>query len=227
MLLCIPQVLTPDALARVRTLIDEAGWVDGRVTAGAQSARAKKNTQLPEDSDAAREARAIVSSALGNHPLFLSAALPLKVFPPLFNRYTVGDRFGAHIDNAIRPVRGSPERVRTDLSATLFLTDPDDYDGGELVIETKFGTQDVKLDAGDMVLYPASSLHQVTEVTRGARISSFFWIQSMIRDDGERELLFDLDQSIQSLAQERSHHDPEVIRLTGIYHNLTRRWADA
>lgn len=227
MLLCIPQVLSQDSVHQLRSMIDAADWIDGRGTAGAQSAQAKKNTQLPENSDAARQARAVVSQALGNQPLFLSAALPLKVFPPLFNRYGPGDRFGAHVDNAIRPVTGSAERVRTDLSATLFLTDPDDYDGGELVIETKFGAQEVKLNAGDMVLYPASSLHHVTEVTRGARISSFFWIQSMIRDDGERELLFDLDQSIQTLASQHSHRDPEVIRLTGIYHNLTRRWADA
>lgn len=227
MLICIPDVLTKKQVSDLRALIDAADWVDGRATAGAQSARAKHNSQLPEDSPAARQAQAVVSAALSNHPLFLSAALPLKVFPPLFNRYGVGDRFGAHVDNAIRPVKNSPERIRTDLSCTLFLTEPEDYDGGELVIETQFGAQEVKLAAGDMVLYPSSSLHSVTEITRGARVSSFFWLQSMVRDDGERTLLFDLDQTIQTLAAARSHSDPDVIRLTGIYHNLIRRWADA
>lgn len=225
MLICIPQLLSKAQVASVRGLIDAADWVDGRETAGAQSARAKKNTQLPAASPEGLKAQAIINAELGNNPLFLAAALPLKVFPPLFNRYGVGDRFGAHVDNAIRS--GPTTRIRTDLSATLFLTEPDDYDGGELVIETQFGAQDVKLEAGDMVLYPASSLHRVTEITRGARVSSFFWLQSMIRDDGERALLFDLDQSIQTLAAERSHDDAEVIRLTGIYHNLIRRWADA
>ncbi|WP_084420987.1 Fe2+-dependent dioxygenase [Henriciella litoralis] len=227
MLICIPSVLSKDEVQAVRELIDASDWVDGRVTAGAQSAQAKKNTQLPEDSKAAIEARAMISRALGNHPLFLSAALPRKVFPPLFNRYSIGDRFGAHVDNAIRPVKNSLERIRTDLSATLFLTEPDTYDGGELVIETRFGAQEVKLEAGDMVLYPASSLHNVTQITRGARISSFFWIESMVRDDGERELLFDLDQSVQTLAAAHGQDNEEVIRLTGIYHNLMRRWANA
>ncbi|MEZ5945887.1 MAG: Fe2+-dependent dioxygenase [Hyphomonas sp.] len=226
MLICIPQVLTKQQVKDIRKLIDAAEWVDGKVTAGIQSAEAKRNTQLPEESPAARTAQQLVSVAIGNNPLFLSAALPQKVFPPLFNRYVVGDSFGAHVDNAIRSVKNSSERIRTDLSCTLFLTEPEDYDGGELVIETQFGVQEVKLEAGDMVLYPSTSLHSVSEITRGARISSFFWLQSMVRDEGERTLLFDLDQSIQRLAAERSHKDSEVIRLTGIYHNLIRRWAE-
>ncbi|MEM5515451.1 Fe2+-dependent dioxygenase [Henriciella sp. AS95] len=225
MLICIPQLLSKAQVADIRTLIDAADWVDGRETAGAQSAKAKKNTQLPAGSPQGIEAQKIISAELGSHPLFLAAALPLKVFPPLFNRYSVGDRFGAHVDNAIRS--GPTTRIRTDLSATLFLTEAEDYDGGELLIETQFGAQEVKLEAGDMVLYPSSSLHRVTEVTRGARVSSFFWLQSMVRDDGERSLLFDMDQSIQTLASERGHEDGEVIRLTGVYHNLIRRWADA
>ncbi len=227
MLICIPDVLTKDQVREIRALIDAADWVDGRLTAGVQSAEAKRNTQLPEDGPAARKAQTLLSVAIGNNALFLSAALPQKVFPPLFNRYQVGDKFGAHVDNAIRSVKNSHERIRTDLSCTLFLTEPEDYDGGELVIETLFGAQEVKLAAGDMVLYPSSSLHSVTEITRGARISSFFWIQSMVRDDGERTLLFDLDQSLQRLSAERGHGDAEVIRLTGIYHNLIRRWAEA
>lgn len=227
MLICIPNVLTAEQVRQIRKLIDDADWVDGRVTAGKQSAAAKKNTQLPEESDAARKAQALVSIALANHPLFLSAALPLKLFPPLFNRYDVGDGFGAHVDNAMRPVKNSHERVRTDLSATLFLTDPEDYDGGVLTIETQFGAQEVKLPAGDMVLYPSSSLHSVSEVTRGARVSSFFWLQSMIRDEAQRTLLFDMDQSIQALTAELGEKHGEVVRLTGIYHNLIRRWADS
>lgn len=227
MLICIPDVLTKTQVSGIRTLIDAGDWVDGRVTAGAQSGGVKRNTQLPEDSPHARKAQELVSAAIGNNALFLSASLPLKVFPPLFNRYVVGDAFGAHIDNAIRPVKNSMERVRTDLSCTLFLTEPDEYEGGELVIETQYGAQEVKLAAGDLVLYPASSLHSVNAITRGARISSFFWIQSMVRDDGERALLFDLDQSIQALAAAHGQGHSDVIRLTGIYHNLIRRWADA
>jgi PKHD-type hydroxylase len=226
MLICIPQVLTKPQVKEIRQLIDAADWVDGRVTAGVQSAEAKRNTQLPEDSEIARHAQTLISVAIGNNPVFLSAALPQKVFPPLFNRYVVGDSFGAHVDNAIRSVKNSHERIRTDLSCTLFLTEPEDYDGGELVIETLFGAQEVKLEAGDLVLYPSSSLHSVSEITRGARVSSFFWLQSMVRDDGERTLLFDLDQSLQALVADRGHKDPEVIRLTGIYHNLIRRWAE-
>ena len=226
MLICIPQVLTKAQVKDIRQLIDAAEWVDGRVTAGVQSAEAKRNTQLPEDSEAARKAQQLVSIAIGNNPVFLAAALPQKVFPPLFNRYVVGDSFGAHVDNAIRSVKNSPERIRTDLSCTLFLTEPEDYDGGELVIETLFGAQEVKLEAGDLVLYPASSLHSVSEITRGARISSFFWLQSMVRSNQQRETLFELDQSVQSLTAELGAGHDDVVRLSGVYHNLIRQWAD-
>jgi PKHD-type hydroxylase len=225
-LVCIPDVLTKAQVAALRQRIDAAEWTDGRATAGAQSATVKRNTQLPEDSKVTREAGEIVLGALAANALFLSAALPLKIFPPLFNRYETGDGFGAHVDNAIRAVRGTPVRVRTDLSCTLFLSEPDDYEGGELVIELPFGVQEVKLSAGSMVLYPSSSLHRVNAITRGARIASFFWLQSMVRDDGERALLFDLDQSVQALAAAHGHEHAEVVRLTGIYHNLMRRWSD-
>lgn len=227
MLVCIPEVLSKAAVKEIRARIDAAHWIDGRATAGAQSAQAKKNAQLPEGSPVAKAAGDAILDALAGNALFLSAALPLKIFPPLFNRYGEGDSFGVHVDNAIRAVPGHPVRVRTDLSATLFLTEPDEYDGGELAIETAFGAQEVKLPAGDLVLYPASSLHRVNAITRGARIASFFWLQSMVRDDGERALLFDLDQTIQALAAERGHADSRIVSLTGLYHNLMRRWADA
>jgi len=225
MLLRVPNMLTPDQVAHCRKVLSEADWVDGRVTAGHQSAQVKDNMQLPEESQAARELSQLVQKALEGSPLFFSAALPAKVFPPLFNRYRGGQAFGVHVDNAVRQVRGTPHRVRTDLSATLFLSAPDEYDGGELLIEDTFGTQSVKLPAGDLVLYPASSLHRVQPVTRGERVASFFWIQSMVRDDGERTLLFDLDAAIQKLASE-APGQPAVVQLTGIYHNLLRRWAD-
>lgn len=227
MLIAIPDVLDAGEVARLRGLIDAAEWIDGNATSGAQSALAKRNRQLPEDGAAAREAGTLVLDALGRSPLFVAAALPLKVFPPLFNRYEGGEAFGLHVDNAVRIRRGSDFRLRSDLSATLFLSDPGDYDGGELVIEGQFGAQTVKLPAGHLVVYPASSLHRVTAVTRGARVASFFWIQSMVRDEGERRVLFDLDRSVQTLAADRGQDDAEVIRLTGIYHNLLRRWADA
>ncbi|PZU59616.1 MAG: Fe2+-dependent dioxygenase [Sphingobium sp.] len=227
MLIAIPDVLAADAVARLRALIDAADWVDGNVTSGHQSALAKRNLQLPEDSPAAAQARDMVLDGLARSPLFIAAALPLKIFPPLFNSYAGGQTFGTHVDNAVRIQRGTDFRVRSDLSATLFLEDPDAYDGGELTVETHFGVQQVKLPAGHMVLYPASSLHRVEPVTRGRRVASFFWIQSMIRDDGERQTLFDLDSSVQALAADRGHDDAQVIRLTGIYHNLLRRWADA
>lgn len=227
MLIAIPGLLDADALARVHDTIGAAEWVDGNVTSGAQAALAKRNRQLPEESSAAQAARAIVLGALERSPLFIAAALPLKVFPPLFNSYEGGESFDVHVDNAIRIQRGTEFRVRSDLSATLFLSDPDDYDGGELIIEGEFGAQSVKLAAGDMVLYPASSLHRVSPVTRGRRLASFFWIQSMVRDDGARRILFDLDQGVQGVAAERGQGDPAVIRLTGVYHNLLRRWADA
>ncbi|KQN79776.1 PKHD-type hydroxylase [Sphingomonas sp. Leaf67] len=227
MLIAIPDVLDEATLHRVRALIEGGEWVDGNVTSGPQSALAKRNRQLPEDSAAAREAGGIVLDALGRSPLFIAAALPLKVFPPLFNRYEGGEAFGLHVDNAIRMKRGTDFRIRSDLSATLFLEDPASYDGGELVIEERFGSQTVKLPAGHMVLYPASSLHRVTPVTRGVRTAAFFWLQSMVRDDGERRLLFDLDQSVQALGGDRGQGDAVVVRLTGLYHNLLRRWADA
>jgi PKHD-type hydroxylase len=201
--------------------------VDGNVTSGHQSALAKNNMQLPEDSPIARQIGDLIQDALGANSLFISAALPLKVFPPLFNRYEGGQAFGTHVDNAIRHLRGTNFRIRSDLSATLFLSEPDDYDGGELTIEDVYGEQRVKMPAGHMVLYPSSSLHHVTPVTRGARVSSFFWLQSMVRDDGQRTLLFQLDNAIQKIALDRGHQDAEVISLTGVYHNLLRRWADS
>ena len=225
MLLQIPDVLTPEQLATARDLVARADWIDGRVTAGHQSAKAKDNLQIPEGHPAAREAGELILQGLNRNPLFISAALPLKVFPPLFNRYDSGQSFGNHVDNAIRQVPGTPHRIRTDLSATLFLTDPTDYDGGELVVEDTYGVHTVKLPAGHMVLYPSTSLHHVRAVTRGARISSFFWIQSMVREDGKRTLLFDLDTAIQRVASEPALHAP-VVQLTGVYHNLLRQWAE-
>ncbi|ATE64073.1 Fe2+-dependent dioxygenase [Rhizorhabdus dicambivorans] len=227
MMIAIPGVLAGRTLDHVRTLVTEAEWVDGNATSGHQSALAKRNRQLPEDSPAGREAGDIILDSLGATPLFIAAALPLKVFPPLFNRYGLEDRFDTHVDNAIRMKRGTDFRIRSDLSATLFLNDPDSYDGGELVVEDTLGTHQVKLAAGDMILYPASSLHHVTPITRGERLCSFFWIQSMVRDDGARRTLFDLDSAIQAVAADRGQADPAIIRLTGVYHNLLRRWADA
>lgn len=227
MLIAIPGILDAAALERVRALMDSGDWTDGNATSGPQAALAKRNRQLPEDGEAARAAGAIVLDALGRTPLFIAAALPLKVFPPLFNRYAGGEAFGLHVDNAIRMKRGTDFRIRSDLSATLFLEDPASYDGGELVVEDRFGPQTVKLPAGHMVLYPASSLHRVTPVTRGVRTAAFFWLQSMVRDDGARRMLFDLDQSVQTLAAERGQDDAVVVQLTGLYHNLLRRWADA
>jgi PKHD-type hydroxylase len=206
-------------------VLDEADWVDGRVTAGHQSARAKHNEQLPENHPATEEIGDIILTALQRHPLFIAAALPLRVFPPLFNRYAGGQSFGSHVDNAIRQVSSSGHRIRTDLSATVFLSAPDDYDGGELLVEDTYGVHSVKLPAGHMVLYPSTSLHRVQPVLRGARVASFFWVQSMIRDDGERTLLFDLDMAIQRLNHDVPEH-PAAVQLTSVYHNLLRRWAD-
>ena len=232
MLIAIPDVFDAAGVARVRAVIDAGEWQDGNATSGPQSALAKRNEQLPEDSPAAREAGGLVLDALGRSALFVAAALPLKVYPPLFNRYAGGQAFGMHVDNAVRIRRGSDFRIRSDLSATLFLSDPDAYDGGELVIEDQFGEQRVKLPAGHMVLYPASSLHRVEPVTQGTRVASFFWIQSMVRDDGARRILFDLDRSVQAVARSPEQGglgqaDAATIRLTGVYHNLLRRWADA
>lgn len=209
----------------VRRLLDAAHWVDGKVTAGHQSSRAKDNQQLPEDSAAAHELGQMIIAALERSALLISAALPLKIFPPLFNRYASGQSFGMHVDNAVRQVRGTGQSIRTDLSATLFLAEPQEYDGGELVVEDTYGAHSIKLPAGHMVLYPASSLHRVQPVTRGARIASFFWIQSMVRDDAERSLLFDLDAAIRRLNTDTPNH-PAAVQLTGVYHNLLRRWAN-
>jgi PKHD-type hydroxylase len=225
MLLAIPDLLSEEQISSARELLDRAEWVDGRVTAGPQSARAKYNMQLPEGSAVAETLGDIILTALQRNSLFVSAALPLRVFPPLFNRYQGGQAFGNHVDNAIRQVSGTGHRIRTDLSATLFLAEPDEYDGGELSIEDTYGVHKVKLPAGDMILYPSSSLHSVTPVTRGARVASFFWIQSMIRDDGRRTLLFDLDVAIQQLSRDVPAH-PSIVQLTGVYHNLLRRWAE-
>ncbi len=225
MLLQIADVLTAEEVARCRRVLDAAEWVDGRVTAGHQSARAKDNMQLPEDNPAAAELGALIVSALERNSLFMASALPLKVFPPLFNRYQGGQAFGTHVDNAVRQITGTPHRVRTDLSATLFLNSPDEYDGGELLIEDTYGMHDVKLPAGHLILYPSTSLHHVRAVTRGARLASFFWIQSMVRDDGQRMVLFDLDLAIQKINQDIPDH-PSSVQLTGVYHNLLRRWAE-
>jgi PKHD-type hydroxylase len=226
MLLTIPDVLSPAQVARALEVLNAADWVDGKVTAGHQSAQTKHNMQLPEGSPAARELGEMILNALGQNPLFISAALPLRVFPPLFNRYQGGQSFGTHIDNALRQIPGTSHRIRTDISATLFFAHPDEYDGGELIVEDTFGIHSVKLPSGHLVIYPASSLHHVKPVTRGARIASFFWIQSMIRDDSQRTLLFDLDTAIQHVSQTTSDSFSSV-RLTGVYHNLLRRWVDA
>ncbi|MBQ1500616.1 MAG: Fe2+-dependent dioxygenase [Sphingomonas sp.] len=227
MLIAIPEVLSPEEVAEIRRVIDAADWVDGNVTSGAQSALAKQNEQLPEGGEAHRRAGAILLDALGRSPLFVAAALPLKVFPPLFNRYGGGQRFGTHVDNAVRIQRGTDFRIRSDLSMTVFLEDPGAYDGGELLIEGQFGEQAAKLPAGHAILYPSSSLHRVEPVTRGTRVASFFWLQSMVRDDGARRILFEMDQAVQRLAATLGNDDRSVIELTGVYHNLLRRWADA
>jgi PKHD-type hydroxylase len=225
MIVRVPAVLSADQLAAAHALLADAPWADGRVTAGHQSARVKENLQLPEDSDASRKLRDIVVTALERNPLFIAAALPARVFPPLFNRYEPGMNFGAHIDNAIRQVTGTAHRIRTDISATLFLSAPEDYDGGELIVEDAYGAHAAKLAAGDMILYPATSLHRVTPVTRGARIAAFFWVQSMVKDDGQRRILFDLDRSIAELTQ-AAPENPALVRLTACYHNLVRQWAE-
>jgi PKHD-type hydroxylase len=224
MLLQIPDVLSAEQVEDARGRLESAEWVDGRVTAGRQSAMAKDNMQLPEDHPVARELGEIILTALHRNPLFVSAALPARVFPPLFNRYRGGQSFGNHVDNAIRHAT-TGLRIRTDLSCTLFLAEPEEYDGGELVIEDTFGVQSIKLPAGHMILYPATSLHHVRPVTRGARLASFFWLQSMIRDDAQRTLLFDLETAIQRLSIDVPQH-PANVQLTAVYHNLVRQWAD-
>ena len=227
MLLHIPDILSADQVAHFLARLDAAPWADGRVTAGYQSSKAKDNAQLPEDSAEARELGALVLDALARNSTFFSAALPRRIYPPLFNRYAGGQSFGFHVDNAVRydRSRGGADPIRTDLSATLFLSAPEDYDGGELIIEDTYGTQQVKLPAGHLVLYPGTSLHRVTPVTRGARVASFFWIQSLLREDAQRRLMFDLDVSIRTLARDMPEH-PSLVQLTGAYHNLLRRWAE-
>ena len=226
MLMTLSNVLSPAQVDDCRQRLAAGAWADGRVTAGAQSARAKSNLQIDETSEVGRDLGALILEQLGRHPDFLSAALPLKVFPPLFNRYDQGMGFGAHVDNAIRH-SAEGRRYRTDLSCTLFLSNPADYDGGALVIEDTFGEVSVKLPAGDLVLYPASSVHRVTPVTRGSRLASFFWLQSMVRDDGQRRLLYDLDRATIEMRGAMSDDHPGVVRLTSAYHNLIRMWADA
>ena len=226
MLVRIPNVLSAAEVEHSRSVLEATAWVDGKTTAGEQAATVKRNLQIPENSPAAREIGEIILRALGTNPLFNSAALPFRVLPPMFNRYDTGMKFGAHVDGALRIIPGAGIRMRADVSSTLFLTPPEEYDGGELVIEDTFGSQKVKLNAGDMVVYPASSLHSVTEVTRGSRWSSFFWTQSMIRDDGLRTQLFDLDMAIIEIRRSLPDDHHGVVALTSHYHNLLRRWAD-
>jgi PKHD-type hydroxylase len=228
MLVCVPNVLSKEDVADFRRIMDASDWEDGRSTAGAASAMVKRNEQLPPDSKVARLLGNRILTALSASPRFISAAIPLKIFPPLFNRYAASDghHFGLHVDNAVRGDRLTGLRIRTDLSVTLFLSEPEDYDGGELVVEDLYGSHEIKLSAGDLVVYPASSLHLVTPVTRGTRVASFFWVQSMVRDAHARSLIFDLDTAIQALVDRLGRDDPETVKLTGIYHNLIRHWAE-
>jgi PKHD-type hydroxylase len=224
MLIAIPNVLTAEQVVQARQTLGSAEWIDGLVTAGHQGARVKDNLQIPASHPAARQVGEMIVQALNRSPLFIAAALPLHILPPMFNRYSGGQTFGTHVDGSIRSLPNG-QRIRTDLSATLFLADPDEYDGGELVVEDTYGAKSVKLPAGQMILYPSTSLHHVTPVTRGTRLCSFFWIQSMIRDDGQRSLLFDLDVGLQRLSAEIPTH-PGVVQITGVYHNLLRQWAE-
>ena len=225
MLLHIPDVLTSEQVADARRRLDDADWVDGRVTAGHQSARVKHNMQLAENHPVAEEIGDVILTALQRNPLFVAAALPLRVFPPLFNRYEGGQSFGNHVDNAIRQNSATGQRIRTDLSATLFLSAPHEYEGGELLVEDTYGVHSVKLPAGHLILYPSTSLHNVQPVTSGARLAAFFWIQSLVRQDADRTLLFDLDTAVQRLNQDAPDH-PSTVQLTAVYHNLLRRWAE-
>lgn len=229
MILSIPAVLSPLEVAEARKLLEEALWEDGKKTAGHQAAKVKDNMQIPGDHPAAVQVGNLILGALASNPLFLSAALPLHILPPLFNRYSGGQTYGTHVDSAIRYVPGNGQRIRTDLSCTLFFAEPDEYDGGELIIEDTYGAKSVKLNAGEMVLYPSTSLHRVEPVTRGTRLCSFFWLQSMIRSDERRSLLFDLDIAIQRLTGSRSEEEvitESTTQLTGVYHNLLRQWAE-
>jgi len=225
MLLHIPQLLTAEELSALRSALAQADWEDGRRTAGHQAVKVKHNEQLNEEHPLARELGEVVLKALARSSLFTAAALPLKVFPPLFNRYQGGGHFGMHIDTAVRLSRLPPHRVRTDLSATLFLASPEEYEGGELAVEDHYGAHQVKLPAGDLILYPASSLHEVRPVTRGARLAAFFWVQSMVREDARRSQLYEMDRAIQQLAADHPGH-PSLLKLTGVYHNLLRQWAE-
>lgn len=225
MLIEIPELFSASEALAIRKQLEQADWIDGKVTAGYQSGKVKSNRQLPEDHPLGRELGQRIIERLTGNNVFMSAALPQKIFPPLFNLYAGGESFGYHIDNAIRPIKGTQERVRTDLSITLFFSEPDSYEGGELVIEDTFGTQEIKLAAGSAVLYPGTSLHKVNPVIQGARISSFFWLQSLVREDSERALLLQLDVAIQRLTHDTPGH-AALEELTGIYHNLLRKWAD-
>lgn len=226
MLLPLPDLLTQDEVQQLRAIIDGADWIDGNATSGHQARLVKDNLQLPENGEAAQSARQIVLAALARHPVFISAALPARIYPPMFNSYSGGQNYGLHVDNAVRVLPDGGGTVRADLSMTVFLEDPAAYDGGELTIETAFGAQRVKLPPGHAVLYPSSSLHKVEPVTRGRRMASFLWVQSMVRDERARSSLFDLDQSIQQLSAELDQGHPALVRLTGVYHNLLRRWTD-
>lgn len=226
MMIQAPAVLSKAEVAALRAELDAAEWIDGNATSGFQAAMAKRNRQLPQGGPAAKAAGETILAALGRSPLFTSAALPRTILPPLFNRYGVGETFGQHVDNSIRinPANGQP--IRCDLSATLFLAEPEDYDGGELVVEDTYGEHAVKLEAGDLILYPSSSVHQVSAITRGERVAAFFWIQSLVRDDARRALLFDMDVAIQTLAAQVGQGAPAIVSLTGTYHNLLRQWAE-
>jgi PKHD-type hydroxylase len=225
MMLQIPDVLTPDQVRQAREIIEKAEWLDGRDTAGHQGALVKNNQQLPATHPAARQVGEMILQALGRNPLFIAAALPLHILPPMFNRYSGGQNFGTHVDGAVRVIPGTNQRIRTDLSCTLFLAEPEEYDGGELVVEDTYGVKSAKLPAGHMILYPSTSLHHVKPVTRGTRLCSFFWLQSMIRDDHKRSLLFDLDIGLQRLGADIPGH-PGVVQITGVYHNLIRQWSE-
>jgi len=225
MLITIDHVLSKDEVKQFRRYLDNAEWNDGTKTAGTLARNVKRNAQIDDSTEVAISLGNHILRSLGNNPLFVSAALPRKIYPPKFNRYADGGTYGTHVDSAIMQIPGTNLSLRTDLSATLFLAEPDEYEGGELEIETEFGVQAVKLEAGNMVLYPSSSLHRVIPVTEGARVASFFWIESLVNDEGERAMLFDLDQTIQKLTPSIDANDPRLLKLTGIYHNLLRRWS--
>lgn len=226
MIIQIQQVFNNVQVRQIRQRLDSAEWMDGATTAGKQARGVKHNQQLPESSALAMQTGNQILDALSQHSVFISAALPLKIYPPMFNRYSVDESYGLHVDNAIRCIPGTITRMRTDLSATLFLSEPEEYEGGELCIEDNYGAHSIKLAAGDMILYPSSSLHKVTPVESGSRLCAFFWMQSMVRSNDQREMLFDLDQSIQSLTDQQGHEHHDILRLTGLYQNLVRQWSD-